>query len=77
MNESDDTATRARKARQSSPFLTAKQTAFYLGLSGSTLKGMRSEGRGPVCRMHGHAYYYHIDEIDAWSNARKKGDKDA
>jgi hypothetical protein len=68
-----DIIDRARKARESCPFLTAKQTAFYLGIGWGTLKGMRLEGRGPACRLHGKAWYYHIDDIDAWSNARKKG----
>lgn len=73
MNHLDDTAARARKARETCPFLTAKQTAFHLGLAPSTLKGMRAEGRGPACRLHGRAWYYHIDDIEAWSNARRKG----
>lgn len=41
----DDTADRAQRARETCPFLTAKQTAFHLGLSPSTMKGMRAEGR--------------------------------
>ena len=69
----DDTALRAAKARSTCPFLTAKETAFHLRLAPSTLKGMRAEGRGPACRLHGRAWYYHIDDIEAWSNARKKG----
>lgn len=73
MDDTDDTAARAQRARQSSPFLTAKQAAFHLGLAASSLKGMRLEGRGPACRLHGRAWYYHIDDIEAWSNARKQG----
>lgn len=69
----DDTVDRARKARETCPFLTAKETAFHLRLAPSTLKGMRAEGRGPVCRLHGRAWYYHIDDIEAWSNAARKG----
>jgi len=68
-----DTAARARQAREICPFLTAKQAAFHLGLAASSLKGMRSEGRGPACRLHGRAWYYHIDDIEAWSNAHRKG----
>lgn len=73
MNDPDDAAARARRARQACPFLTTKQTAFHLGLAPSSLKDMRAQGRGPVCRLHGRAYYYHIDDIEAWSNAQKKG----
>ncbi|MBA4760889.1 helix-turn-helix domain-containing protein [Sphingomonas sp.] len=73
MTDPDDTAVRAQKARETCPFLTTKQTAFHLGLAPSTLKGMRAEGRGPVCRLHGRAWYYHIDDIEAWSKARRKG----
>lgn len=72
MSEPDDTGARAQKARESSPFLTAKQTAFHLGIARSTLKGMRLEGRGPACRLHGRAWYYHIEDIEAWSNASKR-----
>lgn len=73
MEDSDDTAVRARRARETCPFLTTKQTAFHLGLAPTSLKGMRAEGRGPVCRMHGKAWYYHIDDIEAWSNAARRG----
>ena len=69
----DDTAVRAQRARNICPFLTAKQTAFHLGLPYSTLKDLRLRGRGPVCRMHGGTWRYHIDDIEAWSNAGKRG----
>lgn len=69
----DDTAERAQAARETYPFLTAKQAAFHLGLGYSTLKAMRASGRGPVCRLHGRTWRYHIDDIEAWSNARRRG----
>jgi hypothetical protein len=69
----DDTAARAQRARATCPFLTTQQTAFHLGLAARSLKRMRAEGRGPVCRLHGRAWYYHIDDIEAWSNAHKRG----
>jgi predicted site-specific integrase-resolvase len=69
----DDTATRAQAARGTNPFLTAKQAAFHLGLAYSTLKAMRAKGRGPRCRLHGRTWRYHIDDIEAWSNARARG----
>lgn len=69
----DDTARRARAARETCPFLTAKQTAFHLGLAYSTLKAMRRLGTGPACRLHGRTWRYHIDDIEAWSNAARRG----
>ena len=69
----DDTATRAQAARKTCPFLTIKQVAFHLGLSRDTLRRMRRAGLGPKCRMHGHAWRYHIDDIEAWSAAQARG----
>lgn len=69
----DDTAIRAQAARDTCPFLTAKQTAFHLGLAYRTLKAMRQSGRGPACRLHGRTWRYHIDDIEVWSNARRRG----
>lgn len=69
----DDATERARRARETCPFLTTKQAAFHLGLSPATLKDMRLENRGPVCRSHGRAMRYHIDDLEAWSNARRRG----
>ncbi len=69
----DDTADRARAARATNPFLTAKQTAFHLGLGYNTLRDMRANGTGPRCRLHGRTWRYHIDDIEAWSNARATG----
>ncbi len=72
-----DTAERARQARKVCPFLTAKQAAFHLGLGLGTLKKMRADGRGPLCRMHGRTWRYHIDDIEAWSAARVRGGANA
>lgn len=72
-----DTTIRAQIARKTSPFLTAKQAAFHLGLAGSTLKQMRQAGRGPKCRLHGRTWRYHIDDIEAWSAARARGGEHA
>lgn len=70
---SQDTAERAQHARKICPFLTAKQAAFHLGLAVGTLKKMRADGRGPLCRMHGRTWRYHIDDLEAWSAARTRG----
>lgn len=69
----DDIATRAQAARETCPFLTAKQAAFHLGLAYSTLKRLRQTGTGPKCRLHGRTWRYHIDDIEAWSAARARG----
>lgn len=69
----DDTQMRARAARAACPFLTAKQTAFHLGIAWSTLKAMRLAGKGPRCRRHGRTWRYHIDDIEAWSAAHAYG----
>ena len=69
----NDSAERARAARTTNPFLTAKQTAFHLGLAYSTLKAMRARGKGPRCRLHGRTWRYHIDDIEVWSTACAKG----
>jgi len=70
----DDTARRVQAARETCPFLTAKQAAFYLGIAASTLKGLRLAGRGPICRLHGGAWRYHINDLEAWSAARIRHD---
>jgi len=69
----EDVAERARIARTTNPFLTAKQAAFHLGLAYSTLKAMRARGTGPRCRLHGRTWRYHVDDLAAWSTARAKG----
>jgi hypothetical protein len=65
-----DTDDRARRARIASPFLTSKQTAFYLGISLATLKALRARRVGPPARRHCRTLRYHIDDIDAWSKAQ-------
>ena len=69
----DEFFSRARAARKASPFLTAKQAAFHLGLATRTLRAMRAEDVGPRCRQHGRTWRYHIDDIEAWSSARVRG----
>lgn len=69
----DDTASRAQAARDTCPYLTSKQTAFHLGIAHSTLRALRRTGQAPVGRLHGRAWRYHIDDIDAWSTARSSG----
>ena len=65
-------AARAAGAKKSSPFLNTAQAAFYIGLSKRTLEKMRVTGDGPVYRKHGRYVRYHIDDLNAWSEARRK-----
>lgn len=69
----DDENSRASQARKGSPFLTAKQAAYFLGLQVKTLTNMRWKGKGPPYRRHGGQVRYHIDELEQWSreNGRK------
>lgn len=67
--DEDDRNGRAARAARGSPFLTTQQAAFYLGLSPRTLQEYRSAGTGPRFRRHSRRISYHIDDLDAWSNA--------
>jgi hypothetical protein len=68
-----DAVDRAASARANCPFLTAKQAAFHLGLAACSMKRLRAQNRGPRCRLHGRVWYYHIDDIEAWSVAHARG----
>lgn len=68
---SDENA-RADDAKKRSPFLNTAQAAFYIGLSKRTLEKMRVIGGGPIYRKHGRYVRYHIDDLNAWSDARCK-----
>jgi excisionase family DNA binding protein len=68
----DDEGARATRARNASPFLSTAQAAFYVGLSRRTLEKMRVTGGGPKYRKHGRYVRYHIDDLNAWSEARSK-----
>ena len=72
MMTTDDQAARAARAKQASPFLSTAQAAFYVGLSRRTLEKMRVTGDGPFYRKHGRYVRYHIDDLNAWSEARRK-----
>ena len=68
----DDAAVRAARGKQASPFVNTAQAAFYIGLSKRTLEKMRITGEGPIYRKHGRYVRYHIDDLNAWSEARCK-----
>jgi hypothetical protein len=51
------------------PFLNTAQAAHYLGLTSRHLERLRSQARGPIFRRHGRFVFYHIDDLNAWSQA--------
>jgi len=67
-----DDQTRASEAKKGSPFLTTREAAHYLGLSFRTLEKMRLTDTGPRFRKHGRYVRYHIADLDAWSEGRRK-----
>lgn len=60
------------KPEQDGPFLTTREAARYLKLRPNTLEKMRVYGGGPQYRKHGRHVRYHIDDLIAWSDMRKK-----
>jgi excisionase family DNA binding protein len=71
-DDDDGAIERATIARKGSPFLNTAQAAHYLGISHRKLEEMREEGIGPIYRKHGKAVRYHIDDLDAWSEASRR-----
>ncbi|MEL7111209.1 MAG: helix-turn-helix domain-containing protein [Pseudomonadota bacterium] len=53
-----------------SPFLRATEAAAYLRLTKSTLEHYRWAGGGPNYRKHGGLVFYHIDDLNSWSERR-------
>ena len=68
----DDDTDRAAAAKNSSPFLTTGQAAFYVGLSPRTLERMRWASTGPRFRRHGRYVRYHIVDLEEWSAAHEE-----
>ena len=64
-----DEIERAQRAKRGSPFLNTDQAAAYLKISSRLLKRLRRRGEGPVFRRHSRFVQYHIDDLDAWSEA--------
>ena len=54
------------------PFLDTRDAADFLYLKPNTLEKMRVYGGGPEYRKHGRYVRYHIDDLRAWSEARKR-----
>ena len=53
-------------------FLNTKEAGDFLGLKPNTLEKMRVYGGGPEYRKHGRYVRYHIDDLNAWSDLRKR-----
>lgn len=64
--------TTASKPVTDSPFLSTRQAADFLNLKTNTLEKMRVYGGGPPYRKHGRAVRYHMDDLIAWSDRRKR-----
>ncbi|MGF7156104.1 helix-turn-helix domain-containing protein [Novosphingobium gossypii] len=62
----------SRRTKNASPYLDTEQAALYLKISTRLLKRLRRRGDGPVFRMHSRYIQYHIDELDAWSEANSR-----
>jgi len=71
---SDESRTANGPGRSASPFFNTARAGHYLGLSMRTLERMRRHGKGPVWRRHGRYVVYHIDDLMAWSDARRGRD---
>jgi hypothetical protein len=69
--DSDDAIERANRAKRGSPFLNTDQAAAWLKISSRLLKRLRKRGEGPDYRPHSRFIEYHIDDLEAWSAARK------
>ncbi len=71
-DKDDNDAARAEAARRGSPFLTTAQTAHYLHISIRTLELLSDRGEGPPFRPHGRQKYFHIADIEEWSEQLKR-----
>ena len=67
MNDDSD---RADAARRGSPYLNARQAAFFLKMSPRTLQRLRAKGDGPTVRRHARMVLYHVADLEAWSKTR-------
>ena len=65
-----DHTDRADVARHGSPYLNARQAAFFLKMSPRSLQRLRASGKGPTVRRHARMVLYHIDDLEAWSRSR-------
>ncbi len=57
---------------QKPAFLNAKQAAEWLGLKPNTLAKMRVYGNGPAYRKHGQRVLYSLEDLQEWSDDRRR-----
>ena len=69
---SDVSIARASRAPDACAYLKAKQAAYYLGFSLRHLQRLRSRGDGPPFYRHSRTLCYHLDELVAWSQSRRR-----
>lgn len=50
---------------------STKRAAEFLGLAPMTLHNYRHHAKGPTCEQDGRRWYYRVDELTAWDNARR------
>lgn len=72
----DDDTDRAALAKRGSPYLNARQAAFFLKMSPRTLQRLRCRGEGPLVRRHARMVLYHVDDLEAWSRTRADARKE-
>ncbi len=53
-------------------FLNTHEAGQFLRLKSNTLEKMRVYGGGPQYRKHGRYVFYHVAELRAWSEMRRK-----
>lgn len=58
--------------RTTDRFCDTSGAGQYLGLSPRTMEKMRVRGDGPPFRKHGNRVVYDIDDLDAWSEDRRR-----
>lgn len=59
-------------SKKQTDFLTQTEAGEFLRLSPRTLQNMRVTGDGPVYRKHGRLVFYRMEDLIAWSEARKQ-----
>ena len=54
-------------------WMTRKQAAYFLGVSGQFLWEHRNDGKGPPYHIRGAKILYSKPELIAWINSQRRG----